>query len=357
VDVSLVIKQRLGKLGLEQRELAAVAEVTESYISQLLTRKKLPPAPDRTDIYKKMEKFLKLPDGNLSKLADHQRKEELKRNWGELSTPLFKEVREFILSKCAPDKEKQLRAIFEKQPFGEVERFITQKLLDVAKRVAKEELGSEEWLHLVAQLTDRSYEQMRVIILEFLDTDVFNMSIQNCASFLDPLIETWDINLTTFSMEIVLNRKLAPGHSTKFEFVEREYDRREQEPGLKEFLKDGALSGTATEEEIEFLKKLRFKGKQPTPLYYYRQLQDLRDPLHFRALMTQPHKTKIQVQSRSMGLVAPTREHREINDLNRKHELDREKNALQGVAANARSRGKKQKENSNLVAKRRRAIR
>ncbi len=83
MDVSLVIKQRLEKLGLEQRELAAVAEVTESYISQLLTRKKLPPAPDRTDIYKKMEKFLKLTDGNLSKLADHQRKEELKRNWGE----------------------------------------------------------------------------------------------------------------------------------------------------------------------------------------------------------------------------------------------------------------------------------
>jgi transcriptional regulator with XRE-family HTH domain len=343
VDVSLVIKQRLEKLGLEQRELAAVAEVTESYISQLLTRKKLPPAPDRTDIYKKMEKFLKLPDGNLSKLADHQRKEELKRNWGELSTPLFKDVREFILGKCAPDKEKQLRAIFEKQPFGEVERFITQKLLDVAKRVAKEELGSEEWLHLVAQLTDRSYEQMRVIILEFLDTDVFNVSIQNCASFLDPLIESWDINLTTFGMEIVLNRKLAPGHPTKFEFVEREYDHREQEPGLKEFLKDGALSGTATEEEIEFLKKLRFTGKQPTPLYYYRQLQDLRDPLHFRALMTQPPQPRTQVQSRPEVSVAPMHKYRGDNDINRQLQFDGRKKTVQRGAENKVSRGKKQK--------------
>jgi len=26
---------------------------------------------------------------------------------------------------------------------------------------------------------------------------------------------------------------------------------------------------------------LRFKGKRPTPLYYYRELQNLRDPLHF----------------------------------------------------------------------------
>ena len=46
-----MIKQRLEGLGLEQRDLAATAEVTESYISQLLTRKKLPLAPDRTDIF------------------------------------------------------------------------------------------------------------------------------------------------------------------------------------------------------------------------------------------------------------------------------------------------------------------
>jgi hypothetical protein len=27
---------------------------------------------------------------------------------------------------------------------------------------------------------------------------------------------------------------------------------------------------------------LRLKGRRPTPLYYYRELQNLRDPLHFR---------------------------------------------------------------------------
>ena len=34
---------------------------------------------------------------------------------------------------------------------------------------------------------------------------------------------------------------------------------------------------------MEFLKKLKFNGKRPTSLYYYRELQSLRDPLHFRA--------------------------------------------------------------------------
>src|SRR2546429_3010290 len=144
VDVCLVIKQRLEALGLEQRDLAAAAEVTESYISQLLTRKKLPPEPRRTDIYDKMEEFLKLPGGKLAKLADHERKEVLKRNLGDPPKPLFREVRALIFRKCAPGKEKQVRVIFEKQPFGELERLVTQKLLDVVKRVAKDELESEK---------------------------------------------------------------------------------------------------------------------------------------------------------------------------------------------------------------------
>src|SRR6202171_1515231 len=115
MDVRLAIKQRLEELGLEQRDLAAAAEVTESYISQLLTGKKLPPEPGRTDIYDKIGKFLKLPGGKLARRADHQRKKVLKRNLEEPPKPLLKEVRELILRKCAPGKEKQIRVIFEKQ--------------------------------------------------------------------------------------------------------------------------------------------------------------------------------------------------------------------------------------------------
>jgi transcriptional regulator with XRE-family HTH domain len=283
VDVCLLIRQRLAELGLEQKELAEAAQVTESYISQLLTQKKMPPAPDRTDIYDKMSRVLKLPPGKLSKLADLQRKDELKKSLSDPPAPLFKEVRGLILEKCAPASEAQVRAIFQKQPFGELERLVTQKLLDVVKRVAREELDSENWLHLVARLTHRSYEDMRVLVLEFLDTDIFNVSVENCVSFLDPLIESWDIDLASFGMEIVLNRRLAPGQAKRFEFVEKEPDQPvAEEPGLREFLRDRSLSAGAAEDEIEFLKRLRFAGKRPTALYYYRELQNLRDPLHFR---------------------------------------------------------------------------
>ena len=286
MDICLVIKERLEQLGLEQKDLAAAAEVTESYISQLLTRKKSPPAPDRTDIYEKMGKFLKLSSSRLGKLAELQRKEALKRDFEAPPAPLFEEVRELVLRKCAPEKQQQIRAIFEKQPLGELERLVTQTLLDVIKRVARDELQNEEWLRSVARHSGRSYKQTRVTILEFLDTDVFHLSAANCVSFLDPLIDSWDIDLSTFGMEIVLNRRLAQGHSKRFAFVETNLDQPSgDEPGLIAFLKDASLSGNLTREEIEFLKRLRLDGKRPTPLYYYRELQNLRDPLHFRTVV------------------------------------------------------------------------
>ena len=284
MDVSQLVRQRLNKLGLEQRDLADAAEVTESYISQLLSGKKMPPAPDRTDIYDKLGRFLKLPAGKLAGLADLQRNQELKKKIQSPPVPLFREVRELLLEKCKRDKRVQARAIFEKERFGELERLITQKLLDVVKALAREELGSEDWLRIVARLTDRSYKQVRVAVLEFLDTDVFNITPESCAAFLDPLIVSWDIDLASFGLEIVLNRRIAPAHLKKFEFVERESAKASDgEPGLHEFLKDRSLNGDATLEEVEFLKQLRSPiGRRPTPLYYYRELQNLRDPLHFR---------------------------------------------------------------------------
>jgi hypothetical protein len=98
------------------------------------------------------------------------------------------------------------------------------------------------------------------------------------------MIESWDIDLKTFGMEIVLNRRLAPGRIKRFEFIERESeDGNTLDPGLEQFLKDSSLSGDITETEIEFLMRLKLNGRRPSPLYYYRELQNLRDPLHFPA--------------------------------------------------------------------------
>ena len=231
MDVSQLIQQKLSEFGMDQRDLADAADVTESYISQLLNRKKTPPAPERTDIYDKLGRLLKLPAGKLAGLADIQRKQELKKKIQSPPVPLFKEVRELVLQKC----KRQRRRVFEKEPFGELERLITQKLMDVVKALVKEELERENWLRILARESNRSYKQIRVAVLEFLDTDVFNITPESCIAFLDSLI-------------------MSP-------------------------------------EEIDFLRHLRFKNsrhlrfknsRHPTPLYYYRELQNLRAPLHFR---------------------------------------------------------------------------
>jgi len=284
MDVSQLIQQKLNELGLDQRDLADAAEETESYISQLLTRKKRPPAPERTDIYDKLGRFLKLPAGQLAGLADVQRKQEFRKKIHSAPVPLFREVRELLLEKCKRDKRRQVRSIFEKESFGELERLITQKVLDVVKTAAREELKRENWLRIVARESGRTYKQMRVAVLEFLDADVFSITPNSCIAFLDPLIVSWDVDLASFGLEIVLNRKIVSLHLKKFEFMEQEAGRpSDEEPGLRDFLTDRSLSADATPEEVEFLKRLRSQnGRQANALYYYRALQNLRDPLHFR---------------------------------------------------------------------------
>src|SRR6267378_3314355 len=202
MDVALVIRQRLDELDLDQRDLADAAGVTESYVSQLLTHKKAPQDPKRTDVYDRMNRFLKLPHGEVE----------------------------------------SVRAISERESFGELERLVAQTLLNV--------------LHL--------------------GSDVLHVTPKQRAR-LDATIASWGWDPGTFALTV----SLANGEQKRFEYGERMNGG--QEKGLVEFLRDPLLSGTATEEELAFLKSLRFKERRPTALYYYRELQNLRDPLHFRA--------------------------------------------------------------------------
>lgn len=282
VNLTHLIRQRLTELGADQRDLARAAQVTDSFISQLLSGRKPPPASERTDIYRRMERFLEVPAGTLAALADLQRTEAAKRRLADPPAPLFREVRALVIGRCRPDTRPAVQTAFEKEAFGDLERLVTQKLLDLVKRVVSKELKDEKAARLVARLAGRSYEQVRVTELDFLETDVFNVTAEHAATFLDPLIEEWDIDLRTFAMEVVLNGRVAPGRPRRLEFVERQVASLEEEPGLRAFLDDPSLAGDASDEEIEFLRSLRFDSRRPTALYYYRELQSLRDPLHFR---------------------------------------------------------------------------
>ena len=283
MDFVTLVKTRLATLGCAQKDLAQAAQVADSYISQLLTRKRPPPAPDRTDIYPKMEAFLRLEPGALGRLAGIERTEELKHKLGQTPEPLFRGFRDLILGKCVAQKRDEVRVVFERHPFGTVERLITQKLLDVVQRIARQELDSENWIRLAARVGSRTHEEMRVMVLEFLDTDIFHVSRENCVAFMDPLVESWDIDLGSFRFDVTLNRRLVVSAQRRFEFVETEpLDDSDEPSGFAEFLDDTRLSGDITEAETRLLRLCRFNGKRPTKLYYHRALQNLRDPLHFR---------------------------------------------------------------------------
>jgi transcriptional regulator with XRE-family HTH domain len=283
LDFATLVKSRLATLGCAQKELAQAAQVADSYISQLLTRKRAPPAPDRTDIYPKMEAFLRLEPGALARIAEIERTEELAHKLGQTPEPLFHGFRDLILGKCVAQKRDEVRVVFERHPFGTLERLITQTLLDVVQRIARQELDSENWIRLAARVGSRTHQEMRVMVLEFLDTDIFHVSRENCVAFMDPLVESWDIDLDSLRVDITLNRRLVVDPQRRFEFVETEpIDGSDEPSGFVEFLEDTRLSGDITEAETRLLRLCRFNGKRPTKLYYHRALQNLRDPLHFR---------------------------------------------------------------------------
>ncbi len=283
MDITAIIRQRLKELGMEQRELALAAGVTESYISQLLAKKKTPPAPDRTEIYEKIARVLKLSGKQLAKVADEHRREELRRKVSEPPQPLYQDFRELILGKCAADQKERLTNIFEREPFGEMERFVAHQLLDVCKRAVKEEWADPKWLQRVARAYGQSAEKARAALLKFLDMDGFHVSLENCLPFLDLLIEQWDAESGSFRMQIVLNPKLARRPLRKLSFQEEEEPKpaASVEPGLESFLNDEKLSAGITDAERGFLSRLSFDGRRPSALYFYRELQNLRDPLNF----------------------------------------------------------------------------
>lgn len=282
MDVALLIRERLVELGLGQRELAAAAGVTESYISQLLTRKKAPPVALRTGLYERIGEFLRLPAGELARMAAIQRAEEMRSRATAPPVPLLPACRDLLLFKCKKARRAEVTGIFAKAPFGELERLVTQRILRELQAVVREEKGNEKWLRMLARARSCSYKQICESVEQFLVIDEFQITQELAHVFFGFILSSWDIQLKTFTLDIVVESLFASARVRRFEFVERPSPP-PLEPGFKKFLAKRSLSRGATAEEIEQLRSLRFNRRRPTAIYYYRELQSLRDPLHFRS--------------------------------------------------------------------------
>ena len=285
MDFAFIVRQRLEELDLDQRELANAAEVTESYISQLLGRKKLPPLPNRTDLYDKMSRALGLPREELARLAAVEHHRALAEKLQVTAPVQCGPMRDLILRKCRPARLRRMRAIFEGEPFGEIEKIITRVLITIVRDEARAHARDETWLRGIASRGRDSYRQMRVRMIDLLDSDP-RASLGDFSLFVDPLVDWWDFDVDDFTLVV----ELASGTVRKFAFREETADSSHgEEPGLRKFLRDSTLSSGATAEEIDFLRRIQFFGRgRPTALFYYRTLQSLRDPLHFAPPKSRP---------------------------------------------------------------------
>src|SRR5581483_8874739 len=237
MDFAFAVRQRLEELGIGQRELADAAEVTESYISQLLRRKKRPPLPNRTDLYEKMSRILGLPRAELARLAALEHHEAVDEKWHEPSTARFGPMRELILGKCRPARLQQMRSIFEKQPFGELERIVTRALIALVRDEVRTHAHDEGWIRGIARRGGDSYRQMRVGRIDLLDSSPA-AAFGDFSLFLDPLIAWWDFDLDTFTLDV----QLASGLRRRFGFREDAGASGREEPELRKFLHDASLS-------------------------------------------------------------------------------------------------------------------
>src|SRR6185503_11046042 len=177
------------------------------------------------------------------RLVEIERADELKRKLALAPQPLFRGFRDLLLGKCAPQRRAEVRAEFEREPFGVLERMVARSLLTAVQSVARRELDSEDWLRLAATVGGRSLEQMRVLVLEFLDAEVYDVSNESCTAFLDPLVESWDVDLDSVRLEITLRRELVADPVRQFAMVEQPAPAAGARlpAAFAEFLEDGVL--------------------------------------------------------------------------------------------------------------------
>lgn len=283
MDVSELIKSRLADIGQEQKELARAAGVTDSYVSQLLARRKSPPSPRRTSIYRRMDRFLGLPEGRLAELAEAQRLAELRRTLADEPAPLLPHVRQLLLVRVRPAHHALVKGVFATAPFGELERLVAQVIVEVVQKLVRPRLDDDDWLRRLANRSGEPAQGVRALARQLLDIGPLHLSERTCRVVLAPLIAVWDVDLVSLAVQVTPDRRLAGAKTRRFAMAEQARAVEDEEPGYRAFVRDRALSGTASPDELAALRAMRFDGRHPTALYYYRELQSWRDPLHFAA--------------------------------------------------------------------------
>ena len=198
VPVGQLVRRRLRELKRTPRELAEAMRVSEAYIADLVAGRRRPPAPG-SDLYAPMGKFLQLHRNDLPTCARAERSTAGTR----LRRPA-PEVRRLLLELCQPGKARLLGRRLAKPDGAELECLIVQRLLEVARGFVSRRLEDEVGLRVAATREGRSYLDVRMRLLEFLDVTADSVTARDCEDFIRLRIASWDIDMDTRAMRIVL---------------------------------------------------------------------------------------------------------------------------------------------------------
>jgi hypothetical protein len=89
MDLALFTRNRLKQLRLSPQNLARATRLTELYILHSSAPSSPQTASNQTDMHDQLERVLKLPQGQLGKLADLQRREYLQKQCGNQPSVLL----------------------------------------------------------------------------------------------------------------------------------------------------------------------------------------------------------------------------------------------------------------------------
>jgi plasmid maintenance system antidote protein VapI len=208
VPVGDLLKRRLKETGKTPTELAEAVEVPEEYIADLISRRRRPPLPGRTDVYDRMTRFLGLGRNDLAACASAERAKARESDSG----PDI-EIRKALLELCEPVTAKELDRRGRK---NSAEMFdLIQRLLGVVQSSVRRILDDPIALRLAAARNGGTYAEMRLAVLEFLDTTPDTLKPNDLTNYVLPRIERWDVDLTTGVLKVVLKTQYVPEQSQR----------------------------------------------------------------------------------------------------------------------------------------------
>jgi hypothetical protein len=193
-----LLRQRLKELKRTSKDLAEALEVPTSYIDDLISGRRRAPLPGRTDLYERMTTFLRLGRNDLVNRARAERAGSA----AESAVPQA-EVRKLLLELCEPATAKLLERRRSRAGWSELSSLL-ERVVGVTQGAVRRTLDDQIGLRLSASHSGRSYEDMRLRVLEFLDATPDTVTIDHLTEFVQPRIARWDVDLPTGVLRVVL---------------------------------------------------------------------------------------------------------------------------------------------------------